>query len=901
MGFLQVGNEYSTGHVERFLRVNMPLLDSLAVYFDGADTETIERLRLVATVVVGDEWSFFSDERSNKQRLLNAISRKGLSPDWLLRLDADEALYCDRSELEAVISEAEKARADAVDFAFINLWRDDTTVRLDSGFNDLRVPAAWRWQSISGFDARHGLHLGSEPDGLSVWHHCAIPIVHYGFASSDLVLRKVIRYEGLGQTGWSLNRLRDESNLVTMPLESCRAALGKRGDLALTDVGSQPEWQPWGPIEWEMHLSRKRKENIPSHPKVTIVCLIFASTEWLEFAYGEVLRLQAELGAEEVEILFVANDPNDDVRNFLKNNGIPHVVFSGRSDPGEWYINSVYRAYNAGVSKARGEYVLLVNSDMAYGEGFLAAMLRDRAPDLLLTASLVEPGVLKPALGVVRRNFGSNPRSFRRRAFHTFARKVRTDSQRPGCLFMPLLAPRELFLALGGFPEGNIVPESLDAYVDGQDPRIAAQGAVVVSGDAAFVARAERRGFRYRTTNGAWAYHFQEGELRSSRRGLQSETKSGILIVNDRLRGVNGEDVLWGRLVRDLHDEGIEVCGIQQEPQETLRAFWRRANSKSREYRVTFSNATFAWPLTQAARSCVLIQDTPASSQLLAQQRHVVRLADVAITNSEAVWNSYRRKSIYLTQVPLAPDWIRGFSSMQAASRSPRQMQRGLFIGSFTPTKGWPEVELCVERNPQIEWVAVSKYDAASDPSPLPKSNLLVKRQLTQSELRDLMQEADFLILGSPIETQCLVALEAISQDLPVVMKPTGLLAATGDLRESAGIFRDDLLEGIELLRARIEAGDPTLQPLDVFLQLRSDLTLDSTTEWVRILKHELRMSFVGPDVELRPRGMRESVRWARQVSLGIRDGFSWRVVQSKSALLNTPRAVARRILRRRS
>lgn len=876
MGFLQVGNEESTGHVDRFIRVNMPLLDSLAVYFDGADDETKARLKALADVVVDGKWSFFRDERTNKQRLLDAIKASELNPDWILRLDADEALYCSRPELEAELLRADAESADALEFGFINLWRDSQTVRLDAGFNQLRFPAVWRWRSLRGFDRRHGLHLGNTPRGIRRSVRASFSIVHYGFADSELVLRKIDRYERLGQRGWALNRLRDESSLATTELTSIRSHLGSRADLAIEESIAPARWEPWSPVEWELNLSRFRRHETQSIPRVTIVCLIFASTEWLEFAYGEVLRLQAEMGRDAVEILFVANDATREVKDFLAENDVPNILFSGKSHPDEWYINSVYRAYNAGIRASKGRYVLLVNSDMAFSAGFLTAMCRNRAPDLLLTSSLIEPGILEPARGVTRRSFGSAPRNFRRRAFLRFVDKATTDTLEPGCLFMPMLAQRDALLSLGRFPEGNLVADSLDDYVQGEEPRIAERGQEVISGDAALVARAQRAGYGYLTTRAAWAYHFQEGELRASRRKQRRRPRSGVLVANDRLTGINSEEVLWGRLVNALRSEGIPAVACEQHPAQSRAGFWRSANRKSRAFRLSISNGTYSKPIRRATRSTVIVQDVPSHVDILNGQRYVVRLADSVITNSTILWNMYRQKQIYLLQVPLSEVWIQDVN--QPRQRPVSGMETGIFVGSFTETKGWPQVYECFRRFDDVHWLAISKHDELMEPGPPPLSNLSIRRQVSQLELRELLGRSDFLILGSPIETQCLAALEAASQDVPVVMPPTGLLASLGPLRDSFGVFDSDLPLGVSRLRLRLAQNDAALQPRATFTLVDRQLNLTSLSDWVEVVRQELRYSFMRPDHVRQYQGLRATAVIMRGMVRNGIDMLYWRL-----------------------
>jgi hypothetical protein len=67
-----------------------------------------------------------------------------------------------------------------------------------------------------------------------------------------------------------------------------------------------------------------------------------------------------------------------------------------------------------------------------------------------------------------------------------------------GGLFMPCVLHRSTFLAVGGYPEGN-VPSA-----DGQ----------VVSGDALLFKKMQDAGFQHVTCFDSLVYHMQEGEMR---------------------------------------------------------------------------------------------------------------------------------------------------------------------------------------------------------------------------------------------------------------------------------------------------------------------------------------------------------------------------------------------------
>jgi hypothetical protein len=76
-------------------------------------------------------------------------------------------------------------------------------------------------------------------------------------------------------------------------------------------------------------------------PKYSIICLIYKSNEWLDFVYNQVIKYT---DFENVEFFFVANNASDNVKNYLRENYIPHYNYESTDDQkSEWYINNVYR------------------------------------------------------------------------------------------------------------------------------------------------------------------------------------------------------------------------------------------------------------------------------------------------------------------------------------------------------------------------------------------------------------------------------------------------------------------------------------------------------------------------------------------------------------------------------
>ena len=118
----------------------------------------------------------------------------------------------------------------------------------------------------------------------------------------------------------------------------------------------------------------------------------------------------------------------------------------------------------------------------------------------------------------------------------------------------------------------------------------------------------------------------------------------------------------------------------------------------------------------------------------------------------------------------------------------------GIFVGEFNEVKGWSKIAPIIHDRTDIFWILVSKKeeDFIAD-------NARVYNRIDQSLLAELLNCADFFILGSPVETQCLAAIEACFCDIPVVMTKVGIFADWSDEDcAMVGMFGDNLENNID-------------------------------------------------------------------------------------------------------
>ena len=219
---------------------------------------------------------------------------------------------------------------------------------------------------------------------------------------------------------------------------------------------------------------------------MTLVVLIYRSLRWLDFCMEGVESSKSEI---RYRWLVVANDATDEVRNDPRI-GLDHH----NADSSEFYINRVYRAWNAGVLEAPTPLVVMLNSDMWTSDYWLDQLLwiKRSQPRILPTSLLVESGRVPSGMPEHVRDFGRNPDTFQREAFKACAESIRTPAvSEPGRLYMPMLVEREEFLDVGGYPEGN--PAG-------------------TTGDKDLVRRYAAAGFEHVTALGSVVYHAQMGE-----------------------------------------------------------------------------------------------------------------------------------------------------------------------------------------------------------------------------------------------------------------------------------------------------------------------------------------------------------------------------------------------------
>lgn len=237
---------------------------------------------------------------------------------------------------------------------------------------------------------------------------------------------------------------------------------------------------------------------VESDAEVTLVVLVYRSLRWLDWCMEGVDFSKSET---RYRWLVVANDATEEVKND------PRVAVEyNNEDPSEFYINRVYRAWNAGVLEAPTQLVVMLNSDMYASDHWLDALVEVKRiePQTVPTSLLVESGRLPSGMPEYVKDFGRNPEEFDTENFEGDAATIRVLATRvgvkdsdpprltePGRLYMPILVDRQEFFDVGAYPEGN--PPG-------------------TTGDKDLVRRYAEAGFKHVTALGSVVYHCQLGE-----------------------------------------------------------------------------------------------------------------------------------------------------------------------------------------------------------------------------------------------------------------------------------------------------------------------------------------------------------------------------------------------------
>lgn len=248
--------------------------------------------------------------------------------------------------------------------------------------------------------------------------------------------------------------------------------------------------------------------------KISIISLIFQSTEYAEFVYNGVIKYTKEIQSGEAEFYFIANDATDEVLNFLKERNYPHFINNNpkRSEEELYrmgyaypeYISRVYAGYNYGIKASKNPIITLINSDMFFSPDWLHNLKKRLTREVVVSPKIIQPHhrFKNPINDSVCEHyeFGQTISEFDEDAFLKKAEELKEDSISIGNVFMPMMIYKDIIEEIGYYPEGNL---NYGAY-----------HRILKTGDVELFTRLAKNGVEHINSNDSIVYHLNEGEKR---------------------------------------------------------------------------------------------------------------------------------------------------------------------------------------------------------------------------------------------------------------------------------------------------------------------------------------------------------------------------------------------------
>lgn len=496
IAIIQVYNELKKGNLERFFKYNSGVFDKIIVYDDGSTDGSFEYSLKHTPYIIKSPTNNFENELNHKSTLLEYAKR--FSPDFVFWIDADEVVAApQRERVQEACRFCIENGFDGLRIQRRNLWRSETHERIDTEYDQSWPVSVWRIKpGVSFQNIQRGLHQESIPRGIEkIARYDQLYFIHYGFSDIKNIISKYITYREVGQRGYHLRRLVDETQLTTVRMSQSDFP---QGLWVNEDAPVKMEYHEYA----QLIIEAEKKESF----RFSIASLIYKSVSWLEFVYRQAMIFT---DLKDNELYFVANDADKAVLNYLKLNRIKHYVHDNTDEQKkEWYINNVYRAWNAAAEKAKGDFVVFINSDMAFSPKWLESLFLAYDGHNCVTSRLVESAKLRSGIYGIEKNLGRLIPEYNEPSFQAFAASVRRNEVYDSGLYMPLLIKKTDFESINGYPEGNIVIGS-----DIWTPKIATKTDHLMPGDQAFMLKLAEKGIKHQTSFDSIVYHFQCGEM----------------------------------------------------------------------------------------------------------------------------------------------------------------------------------------------------------------------------------------------------------------------------------------------------------------------------------------------------------------------------------------------------
>ncbi|GHV90778.1 hypothetical protein AGMMS50268_12810 [Spirochaetia bacterium] len=244
--------------------------------------------------------------------------------------------------------------------------------------------------------------------------------------------------------------------------------------------------------------------------RISIICLIYKSTKLCDWVYNSIIKYTPLLKSGEAEFFFVANDPTANVVAHLYKNKYPFIINNNKKYTEDElfekgygipeYMNRVYKGYNQGILHAKGERIVLINSDNFFSPDWLENLIKYSDSKKVISSAIVERNHEKFGVfpGAIESNFGGSTEDFKEDEFINFTYRTKKTGLKPNGAYMPCLLYRDVAIYAGLYPEGNIAGKTKEE--------------IFRYGDEYFFDRLANIGVEHFTAKDSIVYHLKEGE-----------------------------------------------------------------------------------------------------------------------------------------------------------------------------------------------------------------------------------------------------------------------------------------------------------------------------------------------------------------------------------------------------
>lgn len=312
---------------------------------------------------------------------------------------------------------------------------------------------------------------------------------------------------------------------------------------------------------------------------------------------------------------------------------------------------------------------------------------------------------------------------------------------------------------------------------------------------------------------------------------------SKIILVNDYLHGLMGERVLWDFMLEgipNLIKVDLHVLKTSPEINNLNLPFHKKVNlyieKYHSDYKAIIQNGSWFYLIPSNKPRIAIIQDNLRKMGRSSHcQTNNFRTAEYIITNSNEVDKYYNERETY--QIPLGVDSKLFYPKNKYEMREKNNIDNkwknvGIFVGAMNEVKGWTRILNIIDKHKDIYWIVVSKHNEN-----LKRDNMIVYNKIDQNKLCELHNCADFFIIASPSETQCLAAIESCLCNIPIIMRNTGFVTnLTDEEKKHIGFIGENLEEYVEMIKHK----DQTFIPREIVMKYYS--IDDMCKKWIKFL-----------------------------------------------------------------